>query len=221
MTQRSTFDMELSRLDDDILKLGSICEEAIGDAVDSLSSQNLALAHQVVVGDDQINQLRYEIEERCYRVMATQQPTAKDLRHLIAIIHIATELERIGDHASGIARLVERMADQPEIGPLLNLPKMAKRVQKMIRKSLQAFIARDPDLAANAIERDEKVDRQYGKFSATIIDEMNQSDNDIDILIPTYLLWVAHNLERIGDRVTNIGERVIYMVTGKFVEEDF
>ena len=221
MSQRSAFDLELSRLDNDVLKLGGMCESAIDHALQSLTDHDLALAAQVVQGDDQINQLRSEIEENCYRIIATQQPAARDLRHIIAVVHIATELERIGDHASGIARLVERLGDDTDIGPLLQLPKMGRRVQKMLRKSLEAFIARDAVLADKAIDRDDKVDRQYTRFSDSILEEMEKAKAGIDVLIPTYLLWMAHNLERVGDRVTNICERVIYMVTGKFVEVDY
>lgn len=219
MTQRSAFDQELSRLDDDILKLGSMCETAIEQALKALAEHQVSLAQDVIVGDTQINHLRYDLEERCYKILATQQPAARDLRHIIAVIHIASELERIGDHASGIARLVERIEDQPSAEQLRSLPKMGKRVQKMIRTSMQAFITRDPDMAINAIERDDKVDREYGKFSEAVLNEMDGSNVEHSVFLPTYLLWVAHNLERIGDRVTNIGERIIYMITGKFIEE--
>ncbi len=220
MSQRSAFDLELAKLDEDVLKLGKLCEEAIGSAMQALHDRDLELADQVSRGDEEINHLRYDLEERCYRILATQQPAAKDLRHVIAVIHIAGELERIGDYADGIARLLGRMGEDPDIGPLRQLPKMARRVQKMIRKSLEAFIERDAIKAELAMERDDKIDRQYGKFSAAIFEGVEDIDDSFDMMVPTYLLWMAHNLERIGDRVTNICERVIYMVTGKFVEVD-
>lgn len=220
MSIRSTLEQEFSWLDGEIIKMGSLCEEAIGHAIQALAERDIALADQVIVGDGQINNIRSAIEERAYRVLATQHPAAGDLRHIIAGIHLATELERIGDHAKGIARLLIRIADETEPIELYQLPKMTRRVQKMIRKSLQAYITRDVDLAYEAIAGDEKVDRQYGKFSNNILEMMDQLGKDESIIPSTYLLWMAHNLERIGDRVINICERVIFMVTGEFVEMD-
>lgn len=220
MSFRSNLEQELTWLDGEIIKMGSLCEEAIGDAIQALEKRDIALADQVIVGDSQINNIRSAVEERAYRVLATQQPAASDLRHIIAVIHLATELERIGDHAKGIARLLIRIADEPDPIELFQLPKITRRVQKMIRKSLQAYITRDVALAYEAIAGDEKVDRQYGKFSNNILEMMNQLGEDENIIPPTYLLWMAHSLERMGDRVTNICERVIFMVTGEFVEID-
>ena len=188
--------------------------------MDALIKRSPALAQQVIVGDEQINALRYKIEETCLRVLATQFPAASDLRRVIAVIHIATELERIGDHASGIARLVERMIGEPPIPDLYHLPKMANRTQQMIRNSLQAYISLDVDKAHEVIRRDEKIDRQYSKFLKVMFKELKSEDPDNEITVATYLLWMGHNLERIGDRVTNIAERIIFMVTGEFIEYD-
>ncbi len=217
---RSTLDAELSELNTNILKLGSLAEEAIGDAMHSLEQRSLALAQQVIVGDEQINLLRGQIEQHCLRLLATQFPAASDLRRVIAVIHIATELERIGDHASGIARLVERMDGEPPIANLYQLPKMSNRAKKMIRASLQAYISQSADKAYEVIDRDEKINRSYGKFLNIMLEDMTQSSKGDSVTIQTYLLWMAHNLERIGDRVTNIAERVIFMVTGELVELD-
>jgi phosphate transport system protein len=221
---RATFDKELARLNDDIMKLGDMVEEAVEMAMTAVADQNQALAQQVIAGDDPINQLRYEIEEECLRIIATQQPAATDLRHVIAAIHVATELERIGDHAQGIAKLLNRLnVAEQDITPLLHqLPKMAKRARKMIRNSVQAFVAKDATAAANIIERDNKLNRQYSQFAEAVMADMEGEVREkLGITAPTYMLWMGHNLERIGDRVTNIAERVIFMVTGKFVEMHF
>ena len=160
-------------------------------------------------------QLRYEIEEKALLILATQAPAASDLRAVIAAIHLAVELERIGDHASGIARLVERMEDEEEIDTLYKLPKMAKRAREMLQQGIDAYIQRDPKLALELIKRDDKIDKQYNKLFREALEEMRDDDY---IRRATFLLWVGHNLERIGDRATNIGERVIFMCTGEFVE---
>ena len=220
INSRSTLDIELSELNNNILKLGSLTEEAIGNAITSLETRSVAQAQRVIVGDEQINALRYKIEYESLRLLATQFLVASDLRRVIAVIHIATELERIGDHASGIARLVKRMADEPPIEQLHHLPKMAARAQKMIRNSLQAFINQDIEMAHEVINRDEKIDQQYNKFLTVMLKEMKAAKKGVNVNVPTYMLWMGHNLERMGDRVTNIAERIIFMVTGKFLEAD-
>ena len=159
--------------------------------------------------------MRFEIEEQALLILATQAPAASDLRAVIAAIHLAVELERIGDHAAGIARLVERMEDEEEIDTLHKLPQMAKRAREMVQQGMNAFIQHDAELAINMIKRDDKIDRQYGKLFRGVLEEMK---DDTYIRRATFLLWVGHNLERIGDRATNIAERVIFMCTGEFVE---
>jgi phosphate transport system protein len=190
-------------------------DAAVEQAMEALTTRNVALAQAVISDDDQINLLRFEIEEECLRILATQQPFATDLRTTITAMLLATELERIGDHASGIARLVERMADEPEIDSLHKLPKMAKRSRRMLRESIDAFINGDSEIAIAMVKRDDKLDRQYHKVVRETLNEMRDDDY---IRRATYLLWVGHNLERIGDRATNIAERVIFMTTGQFVE---
>ena len=217
---RSTLEFELAELNNNILKLGSLTEEAIDLAMGALKGNSHVMAQRVIAGDEQINLLRYKIEQDCLRLLATQFLVASDLRRVIAVIHIASELERIGDHASGIARLVKRMDSQTPIVNLYQLPKMASRAQKMVRTSLQAYVSQDLEMARRVIDRDEKIDRQYGKFLQIMLEEMTQSEGGVEVTIPTYLLWMAHNLERIGDRVTNIAERIIFMVSGEFVELD-
>ncbi len=212
---RTILDQELNQLKDNIIRLASDAIESINKAMGALQTRNVAEAHQVVANDEAINQLRYQIEEEALLILATQAPTASDLRAVIAAIHLAVELERIGDHASGIARLVERMENEDEIDTLYKLPKMAKRATEMLQQGIDAYIQRDPKLALEMIKRDDKIDRQYNKLFREAINEMRDDDY---IRRATFLLWVGHNLERIGDRATNIAERVIFMCTGEFVE---
>ena len=215
LTSRTILDQELNQLKDNIIRLASAAIESLDKAMNALQTRNVAEANQVVTNDEAINQLRYEIEENALLILATQAPTASDLRAVIAAIHLAVELERIGDHASGIARLVERMEDEAEIDTLYKLPKMAKRAREMLQQGIDAYIQRDPQLALELIKRDDKIDKQYNKLFREALEEMRDDDY---IRRATYLLWVGHNLERIGDRATNIAERVIFMCTGEFVE---
>lgn len=212
---RFLFDQELSKLSDDILRLASMVDTAIDQAMTALYNRDVMLAQDVDAGDEAINRLRYEIEETSVRILATQQPTASDLRMVIAVIHLAVELERIADHAAGVARLVARMEEEDEIESLHKLPKMAKRARQMIEEGIEAYVEQDPDLARNVLERDDKIDKQYNKLFRETVKEMR---DEAYIQRATYLLWVGHNLERIGDRATNIAERVIFMTTGEFIE---
>jgi phosphate transport system protein len=215
LQSRTILNKELSNLNAHIIKLGGMVDIALDKAMEALTTRNLALAQSVITGDDEINVMRFEIEEECLQILATQQPFATDLRTTIAAMHLATELERIGDHASGIARLVERMEHEDEIESLHKLPKMAKRARRMVQKGIESFVAADVEKATAMVKRDEKMDKQYHKLFQEALQEMRDDDY---IRRATYLLWVGHNLERIGDRATNIAERVIFMTTGIFVE---
>ena len=215
LQRRSVLDSELQALKDNLLKLSQLVERAIEQSMLSLEQRDLALAAEVIKSDEEINALRYLVEEASLRILATQQPLAIDLRTVIASIHLAVELERMGDHASGIARIVKRMATEDEIDSLQKLPKMAKRAQKMIREGLRAFVDQDVELAHKMVKRDQKQDRQYQNFFRETLLSMQ---DDAYVRRATFLLWVSHNLERIGDRATNIAERVVFMVTGQFVE---
>jgi len=213
---RTGFDRELQELDEKIIRMGSMVDEAIEKSMRSLRERNVDLAQEVIEGDLLINDLRYEIEEQALLLFATQQPTAGDLRRLIAVIHIAVELERMGDHAEDIATLTERLEDEGEFDTLLKLPKMEKRAREMIDLAIEAFINRDAELARELIAKDSKLDKHYYKVRTEVLNEM-QGDPEY-VRRASFLLWAGHNLERIGDRVTNIAERVIFMVTGEFVE---
>jgi len=216
---RALFDRELTDLRDNILSLGGMVETAIERAVQALKEQDDDLARRVIAGDEEINTRRYDIEEQCVRLIATQQPAAGDLRAIVAAIHIVTELERMGDYASGIAELSTRLADQPHLKPLIDVPRMAEIDQEMIRASLDAYFRRDPDLALGTAKRDTEIDGLYDQVYRELLTYMLSDPRTITRA--TYLLWVAHKLERIADRVTNICERVIYMCTGRMEELDF
>lgn len=221
LNTRGALDAELKNLNENLTRLTSMVHEALSMAMDALEKQDYEKARSVIKGDEVINQLRYTIEQDCLRVLAIQQPQASDLRRVVVMTHIATELERIGDHASGISRLQLRMVEEGivQIDSLHQLPKMGRRVEKMIRESMEAYLTEDVALANKVIDRDNKIDRQYGRFTSIMFETMGSEDNT-EVRMPTYLLWMAHNLERIGDRVTNICERIIFMVTGEWTEAD-
>ncbi len=214
-TSRSLLDKELNNVKTNILRMASLVDVAVGDAMLALYQRSIPLAQQVIVGDDEVNRLRYNIEEESLKILATQAPAARDLRTVIAAIHIAVELERMGDHAAGIARLVARLEGESEIESLHKLPKMEKQARKMLQTSIDAYVNNNAEEARNLVRRDDKLDKQYRKLYQESLLAMQDSAY---IRRAMYLLWVGHNLERIGDRCTNIAERVIFMSTGEFIE---
>jgi phosphate transport system protein len=216
---REVFDRSLTDLRNRIMDLGSMVETAIKLALQALKEQDQEAARQVMAGDEQINARRYEIEERCLRLIATQQPAAGDLRAIVAAIHIVTELERIGDYASGIAELAIRSSGQPLLKPLIDLPRMAEIDQEMICASLEAYLRNDPDMALETARRDAEIDQLNDQVYRELLTYM--MGDPTTITRATYLLWVAHKLERIADRVSNICERVVFMCTGVMKELNF
>ena len=210
---RSALNREETHIKDDILRMGSMLESAIDRAIAALKQRDGALAQQIIDDDKQINQLRYKIEEECLTVIATQQPTAHDLRSIVAATHIAVELERMADHAAGIARITLRMIDQPLLKPLIDLPIMANIVKEMTRSGLDAFVRNDAALAHQTIARDDEVDALYQQIFRELLTYMLEDPKNISRA--TFLLWVAHNVERIGDRATNLCERTIFVSTGQ------
>jgi len=213
MTTRSLLDQELNDLRDNLLRLGSMVESAIDRSVGALKKQDTAAAQQIIADDRAINDLRHQIEEACIATIATQQPMASDLRTIIAVTHIAVELERMGDHAAGIAVIVNRIGSEPLLKPLIDIPRMAQIDRDMLRAALDAFIEGDVERAKAAGARDEEVDQLYDQVFRELLSYMLEDPRNIRQA--TYLLWAGHLLERIGDRATNIGERVIYMATGQ------
>ncbi len=213
---RNEFGRDLRFLQEELLAVGSMVEKAIANSVDGLKRRDLELSRQVVQDDAIIDARRYDIEERCVNLIAKQQPMATDLRTIIAILQIVGELERIGDYASGIAKISLAMGNEPPIKPLIDIPRMADKASLMLRRSLDALVNRDIVAAAGVRADDDEVDALYDQIYRELLTFMLEDPRTITRA--TYLLWVAHDLERIADRATNIAKRVIYLVTGQHVE---
>jgi phosphate transport system protein len=216
---RETFDRELHRLQDEVLILGGLVEKAIIQSVEVLKRRDLEGARRLIAQDRRvINEKRFAIESEALTLIATQQPMAGDLRVIAAVLEIAHELERMGDYAKGIAKINLMMGDEPLLKPLIDIPLMAEKARSMLHQALEAFVRRDVELARAIPKQDDEVDALYNQVYRDLLALMMQNPRDIDRA--TYLLWVAHNLERTADRVANICERVIFMVTGEMVEMD-
>lgn len=215
---RETFDRELQRLQDEMILLASEVEGAIIESVEILKRRDMEGSQRIIAQDREINKKRYKIEQDCLIAIATQQPMARDLRILAAILDITDELERIGDYAKGIAKINLMIGDQPLLKPLIDVPVMANKASEMLHRSLDAFVERDADLAHEIPLGDDEVDKLYNSVYEELMTFVAKDINTIEQA--NYLLWVAHNLERAADRVTNICERVIFTVTGEFVELD-
>lgn len=215
---RATFDRELQRLQDEMLVLASKVENAILDSVEALKQRNFDGSRQIITQDREINKKRYEIEQNCLIAIATQQPMAGDLRVLAAVLDITDELERIGDYAKGIAKINLMIGDAPLLKPLIDVPIMAQKAAAMLHDSLDAYVKRDVDMARAIPRGDDEIDMLYNQVYEELMTYVSKDIGTIDQA--NYLLWVAHNLERAADRVTNICERVIFTVTGEFVELD-
>lgn len=216
MRVRTTLDRQLTLLQEEVLALGGMVEKSIARAIDSLTRRDVEAAEQVVKDDDYIDIKRFEIEERCIDLIATQQPMARDLRFLVTILHIAVELERMGDYAEGIAKINVLMGDQPLLKPLIDIPRMADKATQMLHRSLEAFVNKDTVAAIQVCNADDEVDEIYDQVYQELLQFMINDQSTIQRA--TYLLWVSHDLERIADRATNIAERVVYLVTGKMEE---
>jgi phosphate transport system protein len=213
---RTVFTQSLQAMQAEMLALGSMVEKAVARAVEALRSQNVELAQQVIDFDEQINAQRWKLEENSTLLIATQAPLARDLRYIFAIMHIATELERMADYAQGIAKLTLRIVDEPLLKPLIDLPRMADIGRELLMEALDAFIEQDAERARQIARRDDEVDRLYEQVYRELLTFMISDPRTVPRA--THLLWVAHNLERIADRVTNICERTVFSVTGEIEE---
>lgn len=212
---RADFDRNLKLLQEELLLLGGLVEKAIVDSIEALKTRNLELSHKVVAQDDIIDKKTNEIEEKAIDLIATQQPIAIDLRTLMSVIHISVELERMGDYAEGIGKIGIMMGNDPPVKPLVDIPKMADKASGMLKRSLDSLVRRDPILARQVCDDDDEVDNLYDQIYNDLIRLMVSDPSTIQRA--TYLMWAAHDLERIADRATNIGERVIFLVTGQLV----
>ncbi len=213
---REAFHKSLKGVEDDVLKMSSMVGAALVKAMEALKNRDIALSQEIVKNDIFINRMRFDIEEKCIGLIATQQPMAGDLRVLAAVINIITDLERIGDHAEGIAKISVSIGNTPLVKPLIDMPKMAEKGGSMLKRVMTAFVERNAEAARRICDEDDVVDALYDAIYAELVHMMIGNPNIIKDA--TYLIWAAHNLERIADRVTNIAERVVYMATGKMEE---
>ncbi|NJC96194.1 MAG: phosphate signaling complex protein PhoU [Anaerolineae bacterium] len=215
---RKNFENEVQQLRDELLILGSMVEQQVMDAVDALKTRDLEAAHRIQVIDADINGKRYAIEEKVMIVIATQQPMAHDIRLLASILEVAGELERMGDYAKGVATITIRMGNEPLLKPLIDIPRMAHKGVDMLHRALIAFINEDVEVARTIPAEDDEVDNLYGQIYRELMLFVIQDPRAIERA--NYLLWTAHNLERLADRVTNICERTVFIVTGELKEID-
>ena len=215
---RIDLDRQLGQLQQQVISLAEIVDKATMRSVEALKQRDLTESQQLVQEDDYIDQKRYEIEDRCVDLIATQQPIAGDLRAIIALLHITVELERIGDYAEGIAKISLLMGNEPPLKPLIDIPRMAEKATTMLRNSMDSLVSRDTIKANQVLKDDDEVDLLYDQVYRELLVFMLQNPQTIQRA--TYLLWAAHDLERIADRATNIAERVIFLVTGKMVESN-
>jgi phosphate transport system protein len=215
---RTAFERELQELEKTLGDLGRMVEEALVASVDALKRRDLEKARQIIDADRATNERRLAIEHETLVVIATQQPMAVDLRTLAAVLEIASELERIGDYAKGIARITIKMGIEPFVKPLIDIPRMAEKARDMLHRALQAFFERDVESARAIPMEDDEMDSLYERIFRELTNFIIVDPKLVNRA--TYLIWVAHNLERAADRVVNICERVIFMVTGEVVEFD-
>lgn len=190
--------------------------QALYHAVEGLQQHQLVLAQSVIEGDKAITREYYAIEEAALTLIATQAPVATDLRRIAAVMNIAAELERMGDHAKGIARLTANIHDEKLLQSLTSLPRMSEICRRMLKQAIEAFQELNADAAQHVADQDDEMDDLYHELFLTMLNSMNESTTKADEA--TYILWVAHNLERFGDRIVNICERIIFVATGEMVE---
>jgi phosphate transport system protein len=209
---REGFHNRIKELERDVLHMGEMVIEAVNRSVEALANMDARAAKRVIDNDAKVNQQRWTLEEKCVDLIALQQPVASDLREIIATLSIVRDLERIGDYAEGIGKIVLLHGDQPLVRPLIYLPPMTEKAVSMLRRSLEAFVHRDADKAQQICLEDDEVDRLHDQAYRDLINRM--VENPAVITRATYLIWAAHNIERIADRATNISESVVYLVTG-------
>jgi len=213
---RKTFESELQQVKDDVLMLGSMVEEAILNTVEALKKRDVKASEEILQADKLINKKRFDIESKLMILIATQQPMAHDLRLLASTMEIISELERMGDYAKGIANINIRMGDEPLLKPLIDIPRMAQKDVDMLHRALTAFVNEDLEVAKSLPIEDDEVDALYNQVYRELMTFVIQDPKTIERA--NWLLWVAHNLERVADRVTNICERTIFIATGEMGE---
>ncbi len=209
---RQSFDDQLARLEQQLLEMGSVVVEMLDKSISALAEQDAGLADEVIKLDDQVDDMDVEIEQNCMRLLALQQPMARDLRTIGTAMKVITDIERMGDHAVDLAKIAKRLSKEKLFKPLVDIPKLSKMVAAMVRESLEAFVKRDMDLVIKVCKDDDDVDALYNKLFHELLEFM-QKDSKL-VVQCTYLLFVTRFLERIADHATNVAERVAYMETG-------
>ncbi len=211
--RKVVYEEKMTHLQEKLQHMGCLVEEAIGRAIEALKKQDMDLARLVIAGDDIIDNLEQEIEEKCLEVIATQQPMARDLRRVATLFKMINDLERMADYATSISKITLRIADAPLIKPLVDIPRMAELSQKMVKHALDAYVREDVNLAVSVGSDDDEVDKLFGQIFRELLTIM--MENPKTITQATHLLFVGRWLERISDHATNIAEEVIFLVTGK------
>ncbi len=209
---RESFEEHIKGLNAEVVAMGEMVAIATSRSVEALGSRDIEKAKQIVNDDLLVNKKRWQIEEKCIKLIALQQPVATDLRDIIAVLNIVTELERMGDYAEGIAKIVIMLGNEPLVRPLIFLPKMAEKANSMLKRSMQALVNRDAKMASAICNEDDEVDKFYDEAYNDLLMRMINDPSIISKVTP--LIWATHNLERIADRVTNICERIIFLATG-------
>jgi len=213
---RKNFENDLQQIKDEIILLGSMVEHALISAVDALKKRDIKAAQTIIIEDKAINKKRFDLENQIMVLIATQQPMAKDLRLLASCMEITSELERMGDYAKGIANINVRMGDEALLKPLIDIPRMAQKGVDMLHRALTAFVHEDAETAKTIPIEDDEVDALYNQIYRELMVFIIEDPKNIERA--NWLLWVSHNIERFADRVTNICERTVFIVTGSFEE---
>lgn len=213
MTTRTELDRALDQLRDMLFRMESLVAEALQRAIDSLRRRDAELAEDVIRSDDAINVLRYDVEQFCVDIIATQQPVARDLRAIMGMMHSAVEMERMGDHAAGVAKITLAVYEQPLIKPLIDLPRMVTISIEMLHLALQALIDNDAEMARHIVDRDDEVDDLHNQVFRELITYMLEDTGTIRQA--TNLIWASHAVERFADRATNIAERTLFIKSGR------
>ena len=213
---REAYHKALKDVQDEVIKMADRVGKALKDSIEALKQRDLETSKRIIREDIVINKMRFDIEDKCLLLIATQQPMAVDLRILAAVINIITDLERIGDHAEGIAKINIVIGEDSLVKPLVDIPRMGEKGLSMLERCMKAFVERDIETARNICNEDDEVDALYDQIYRELL--LIMIENPRTIQGATYLIWTAHNLERTADRVTNIAERIVFMVTGKMEE---
>lgn len=218
ISPRETLDRAIEELLNEVLVQGSMVEKALKESVVALLNRDVEAGKIIYDQDRQINKKHFEIEESVITVIATQQPMARDLRLLTAILEVTTELERMGDYAKGIARITVRLGQESLLKPISEITPMAEVCVDLLHRAVQAFVEKDAEAARVIPKEDDKVDAYYNRIYRDLMTQMIADPSTVDQA--NHLLWVAHNLERVADRVTNVCERIVFVVTGELLEMD-